>query len=200
MTSATRFRSSFIEPAMKNSTLARLLSFVPISLALAGAASSAQAQEPVVTTLPPAISTYATRGLTEIEGGLTVNYVHQGDVSSTIVGINPAVRYFVMDGLAVGMALQIQIIEDGPDTYGFLPQAEYNVNMGRLFPYAGVGIGVQYATGDGDSSTNFIINPGVGVKLTFGGGLIGLGIAIPIAFADPTRVGVDVLTRYAIYF
>jgi hypothetical protein len=196
-------RRSFIEPAMKNPICVRLLFALSVFAVIAGSARLAFAQDttaPLPVPLPPAVSTYASHGIVEIEGGVTVNYVHQDEVSNTRVTLNPAVRYFIMDGLSVGLGLQFQIIESGPKTYGFLPQAEYNVNMGRLFPYIGVGVGVQYAKENGASSTDFLIDPGAGIKVTFGGGLIGLGLAIPIAFSDPARVGVDLLTRYAIFF
>lgn len=184
---------------MKNSTCVRLLFALSAIAVIAGPARLALAQDTAVP-LPPGVSAYATRGIVEVEGGLTLNYVHQGDVSNTRVTINPAVRYFIINGLAVGLGLQFSIIESGPKTYGILPQAEYNLNMGRLFPYVGVGMGVQVARDNGDNSTVFLIDPGVGVKVTFGGGLIGVGLALPIAFSDPIRAGVDVLTRYAIFF
>jgi hypothetical protein len=191
---------SFIEPAMKNSTCVRLLFALSVFAGVAGAARLASAQDVALPPLPPAVSPYASRGIIEVEGGVTLNYVHQGDVSNTRVTLNPAVRYFIANGLSVGLGLQFSIIESGPKTYGFLPQAEYNLNMGRLFPYVGLGVGVQVARDSGDNATDFLIDPGAGVKVTFGGGLIGVGVAIPIAFSDPARVGVDVLTRYAIFF
>jgi hypothetical protein len=40
----------------------------------------------------------------------------------------------------------------------------------------------------------------VGIKLVFGGGLVGLGIQLPILFGDPVTWGFDILTRYAIFF
>jgi hypothetical protein len=150
---------------------------------------------------PPAVSAYAKRGLYEFEGGLSLTYVTVGDESTTIFTLNPAARVFVLDGLAVGLVLQTRLIDDGPTTFSLLPQAEYNLNMNeRLFPYVGLGLGWQYAETQNVSSSYFIFQFGGGVKLTFGGGLVGFGVAFPITFSDPLQLGVDVVTRYAVFF
>jgi len=143
---------------------------------------------------------YATKGISEIESGLTVTYRRLNHDSATSFMLSPAFRHFVIDRLALGVLFQLQIIEDGPKTARLLGQAEYNLNMGRLVPYAGVGAGVDYTKSGNESATDFVLEPGAGMKVTFGGGLLGLGLQVPILFGSPTTSGFDILTRYAVYF
>jgi len=113
-----------------------------------------------------------------------------GDANSWMFGLNPAVRYFVMDGLGVGAFLGFNKIKDGPTTVRFVPQAEYNFNLGsRLFPYAGLGFGFQYFSveegGVSASSTDALVQFGGGVKMTFGGGSSASASTSPSS--SPTR-------------
>jgi hypothetical protein len=167
-----------------------------------GAPALAQDQVPLPT--PPPVSSYATSGILEVEGGVDYRYLNVGDVSSSAIVLNPAVRYFIMNGLAVGLRFGYAWVTDGAHIFNIVPQAEYNVSLGgRLFPYVGLGAGVQYINegGEGDdSSTDFVVEPGAGIKLAMGGGLIGLGVTVPLLFADDFGAGFSVLTRYAIYF
>jgi hypothetical protein len=168
-----------------------------MALAFAGPAV-AQGTVPLPPVTPP--SGYAAPGIIEVEGGVTLNYRRLDGSSATTFTLSPAVRYFIMNGLAVGVRFELQIIEDGPKSVRVLPQAEYNLNMGRLFPYVGIAAGIDYTKSGGHSSTDFALEPGVGIKLAFGGGLIGLGLQVPVLFGDPVTWGLDVLTRYAIFF
>jgi hypothetical protein len=145
---------------------------------------------------------YAVKGLTEVEGGLNFSYVRLPKGSSATFALNPSIRRFVSDGLALGGTLELRVIKDGPRSFTILPDAEYNFSFGdgRLFEFIMLGMGVRYVSSGKASATNFVFRPGLGTKLTFGGGLVGLGLAVPIAFSDPVEIGLDIMTRYAIFF
>jgi hypothetical protein len=147
------------------------------------------------------VSPYARRGLIEFEGGLQLSYVTAGDTSTTIFTLSPAARYFVLDGLALGGQMLARVITQGPKTFSLIPQAEYNIRLDeRMFPYAGLGLGWQYVDTPDVSSSYFLFQLTGGVKLTFGGGLVGVGVAFPITFSDPLQLGFDIVTRYAVFF
>ncbi len=152
--------------------------------------------------LPAVPARYAVKGLTEVEGGFTFSYVRLPGGSSATFALNPAIRRFVKDGLAIGGTFELRVIKDGPKTFTIMPDAEYNFSFGdgRLYEFLMVGMGVRYVTSGGADATNFVFKPGLGTKLTFGGGLVGVGLAVPIAFSDPIEIGLDIMTRYAVFF
>lgn len=152
--------------------------------------------------LPPVPIHYAVKGLTEVEGGLNFSYVRLPKGSSATFALNPSLRRFVSDGLAVGGTVELRVIKDGPRSFTILPDAEYNFSFGdgRLYEFIMLGMGVRYVSSGKASATNFVFRPGLGTKLTFGGGLVALGLAVPIAFSDPVEIGLDIMTRYAIFF
>lgn len=152
--------------------------------------------------LPGVPSRYAAKGLTEVEGGFTFSYVRLPGGSSATFALNPAVRRFVSDGLALGGTFELRVIKDGPKTFTIMPDAEYNFSFGdgRLYEFLMLGMGVRYVTSGGADATNFVFRPGLGTKLTFGGGLVGVALAVPIAFSDPIEIGLDIMTRYAVFF
>jgi hypothetical protein len=152
--------------------------------------------------LPAVPAHYAVKGLTEVEGGFNFSYVRLPKGSSATFALDPAIRRFISDGLAIGGTLDLRVIKDGPKSFTLMPDAEYNFSFGdgRLFEFIMMGLGVRYVTSGKANATNFVFRPGLGTKLTFGGGLIALGIAVPIAFSDPVEIGLDIMTRYAIFF
>lgn len=176
---------------------------VALFVLVVGSSASALGQDQTSVPAPP-VSAYAMSGIMEVEGGVDYRYLKVGSVSSSAVVLNPAVRYFIMNGLAVGLRFGYSWVTDGAHIVTLLPQAEYNMNLSsRFYPYVGLGAGLQYVKEGGesnDNSTDFIIEPGVGIKIAMGGGLIGLGVSVPLVFADDFGAGINILTRYAIYF
>lgn len=187
----------------------------PVAAPVLPAAAEATPAPPATTAVPatpgpaappaslPAVPTrYAIKGQTEVEGGFNFSYVRLPKGSSATFALDPAIRRFVSDGLALGGTLDLRVIKDGPKSFTLMPDAEYNFSFGdgRLFEFVMLGLGVRYVTSGKANATNFVFRPGLGTKLTFGGGLIALGIAVPVAFSDPVEIGLDIMTRYAVFF
>jgi hypothetical protein len=160
---------------------------------------------------------FAKKGVMEVEGGLGFDFSKQGEADASIaINLGPTFRYFVIDGLSVGGNLTLGYSKQGDSSFTtiyFLPAAEYNFDLGsRLYPYAGMMVGLAYMTFSstdpitGESSSEgkagFYAAPEGGVKVNFGGGILGLGLQIPIQkFADiDMSFGVSLITRYGVFF
>jgi hypothetical protein len=157
---------------------------------------------------------YGRAGIIEIEGGFALQYnavlSSQGTSSTLVFSFTPAVRYFIIDNLAIGGRMVITAAKDGPTTFQLIPEAEYNFNLGtNLFPYATAGFGYQYTRTPGvgtprgnvtASSSNAVVEISGGITYVFGHGLIGAGLEIPITVSDPPTLGINILTRVGFFF
>lgn len=178
-------------------------------------------------------SRYATRGVFEIEGGLALGYEKLKSLSfddKFTFALQPTVRYFIIRNLAVGGTISFAYtrysLQSGGSisefTAAMLPGAEYTFNLGsRVIPYATAAFGYghwrQTSSGGGTSSTassnGGILQIGGGAKMLFGGGILGVGLVVPITFQSDWEsggmtandsggvgFGVLVMTTYGIWF
>jgi len=158
----------------------------------------------------------------EISGGFGLGFDTEkvgGTRSSEFyLSLGPRVMYFVVDGLAVGgdFILSVGWSKTGEDSstnvaFGMLPAIEYNFDLGgRVFPYAGLTTGylLGWWKSEGTSATTnqFDVIFEGGIKIAFHQALLGVGLSLPIAVNMPegggnyVNVGVQVMTRYGIYF
>ncbi|MCX6566329.1 MAG: outer membrane beta-barrel protein [Candidatus Aminicenantes bacterium] len=93
-----------------------------------------------------------------------------GDEAISSFSLMPSARYFVIDGLAVGLDLLLQTDSDGNDTettFGLGPAVAYmfDVNSPSIYPYVGVGVafGSHSASWSRYSTTALIFKLGGGV-------------------------------------
>lgn len=167
---------------------------------------------------------FAKPGVIEIGGGISMAFSGIDEsgykYKQFTLGLSPGVQYFIIKGLSVGGKFQVDYTKiwetvagndssDSRTAIAILPTVEYNFDLGgRLFPYAGASLGYGY-TEIGDTKINqmrFIVEGGV--KMTFGHGLLGLGLQIPVTYHSPdvegattyTEAGFAIITRYGIWF
>ena len=172
---------------------------------------------------------YLTPGIIEIGGGITLGFwamdVEGSKLKEFNLGLSPYVLYFVIKNLAVGGRFTVQYgkfwssgggtsSSSSATTIAIQPAAEYHFDLGsKIYPYVGLALGYGWADNFSGLAINandnqFVVNIGGGVKMTFGGGIIGVGLEVPITVHNPdatgagtyTQAGFNLFTRYAIWF
>jgi len=169
---------------------------------------------------------YLSPGIIEVGGGISLGFTDTsytgGSQQVLDFGLTPYVLYYVMKGLGVGgrftVAYEKQWIkvtgqpDQSSDSTGIAiqPAAEYHFDLGsRLYPYAGLALGYGYADYGSGKDNQMVFNIGGGVKMTFGGGILGLGLEVPIIYhsidnsgttTHATTAGFNIFTRYAVWF
>ena len=83
--------------------------------------------------------------------------------SSTTVIFSPSIGYFVVDGLAVGVGMDI-LNSNGYTTYAILPSASYYFQtQSQVKPFLQVGVGYSGMSSDGDSIGGLALGAGTGI-------------------------------------
>lgn len=83
--------------------------------------------------------------------------------SATTVTLSPSIGYFVVDGLAVGIGVDV-LNSDGFTTYAFLPSASYYFQtQSQVKPFLQVGVGYGGMSSDGDSIGGLALGAGAGI-------------------------------------
>jgi hypothetical protein len=88
------------------------------------------------------------KGTFNVAGGVTFSSSSgdfYGDEADSVFSLTPSARYFIIDGLAVGLDFLLQTNSDGEDsetTVGVGPAVAYmfDVNSPSIYPYVGTGV------------------------------------------------------------